>query len=325
MRRRIENREGAGLAHALLIALVAMTWVPLIVAFAQAQPSGPVFRSSADLVVLSATAVDRKGRPVRDLKPDEVRIYDEGRLQPVRHFSRGRELSARVLLLIDASGSMSGDLKSASTRMAVLQVTSVLGPDDEVALAAFDDRYMAIQAFTRDKQKVLQAFETMVPYGSTALHDALEQGALEVASRGEGRRAVIVITDGIDTSSQRTADHVIARSRALDVPIYALSVVSPIDDPGSDYYTGSARKSAAAAGHATLERYADMSGGAAFIVSDFRALKLAADQIASELSFQYRLGYESPADAGPRFRRVEVRTTRKGVVVRTRSGYVPQS
>jgi Ca-activated chloride channel family protein len=162
------------------------------------------------------------------------------------------------------------------------------------------------------------------PYGSTALHDALEHAARDLASHGEGRRAVVVITDGIDTSSQRRPDEVIATSRALDVPIYALAVLSPLDDPASSRFAGRERPAAATAGSEVLARYAALSGGTAFAVSDFTALKNAADRIASELKFQYRLGYDPPP--GPaRFRRVEVRATRKGVVVRTRSGYVPQS
>ena len=116
----------------------------------------------------------------------------------------------------------------------------------------------------------------------------------------------------------------IARSRALDVPIYAVSVISPLDDPDSDQYVGREQSGVATAGGTVLARFSDLSGGTAFRVSDFRGLKLAAERITQELKHQYRLGYDPPA--GPsRFRRVEVRTTRRGVVVRTRSGYVPPS
>jgi len=101
-------------------------------------------------------------------------------------------------------------------------------------------------------------------------------------------------------------------------------VLSPLDDPASPRFTGRERPAAATAGSRLLARYAALSGGASFAVSDFPGLKKAADRIASELKFQYRLGYDPPP--GPaRFRRVEVRATRKGVVVKTRSGYVPQS
>jgi Ca-activated chloride channel family protein len=291
-----------------------------VAAFAQV----PTFAARTNLVVLSATAVDGKGRPVTDLRRDDFRVFEEGRPQRIEHFSEAEKLSARVLLLVDFSGSMNEELKTTSSRMAMVQLLGALAPEDQVALAGFDSRYFGLVAFTRDKGSVLKALDTVEPFGSTALHDALDKAASDLASHGEGRRAVVVITDGIDTSSQQTADVVIARSRALDVPIYTVSVISPLDDPSSDRFVGRQQSSVATKGSTLLARYADMSGGASFRVRDFRGLKAAADRIARELKHQYRLGYDPPA--GPsRFRRVEVRTTRRGVVVRTRSGYVPPS
>ena len=300
-------------ALALLAALPAASWGQV-----------PRFSSGAALVVLSATAVDGKGRPVTDLRAEELKIFEEGRPQRLAHFSEGRDLPARVLLLVDASGSMNTDLKVTSTRMAAYQLLASLGPEDETALAGFDSEYWGLVPFTRDRERIKKAFDEIVPFGSTALHDALDRAARDLASHGEGRRAVVVITDGMDTSSARTPDEVIAHSRALDVPIYALSVVSPLDDPSSSLFVGRQRPGPAAVGSTVLARYASLSGGAEFSISDFNGLRRAATQIASELKHQYRLGYDPPE--GPaRFRRVEVRSTRKGVVVRTRSGYVPAS
>jgi Ca-activated chloride channel family protein len=284
----------------------------------------PSFGTSSRLVVLSATAVDRSGRPVRDLKPEELRVFDEGRPQPIVHFTRSSDLPARVLLLVDASGSMNSELKAASSKMAAIQIMAALGPEDQVALAGFDHKYWGIVAFTRDHRAIQGGFDELTPFGSTALHDALDKAARDLASHGEGRRAVVVITDGMDTASQMSADDVIAHSRALDVPIYTVTVLSPLDDPKSNYFVGKQRTSAAAEGSRVLARYAQMSGGASFAVSDFRGLKEAADQIADELKHQYRLGYDPP-DTPPHFRRIEVRSTRKGVMVKTRSGYLPPS
>lgn len=284
----------------------------------------PRFSSRSDLVVLSATAVNGKGRPVRDLRSEEFRVFEDGRPQKVQHFSRSADVPARILLLVDASGSMNLVLQSASARMAATQILASLAVEDEVALAGFDNRYWGIVRFTRDRGAIHKGLEDVEPFGSTALHDALDHAARDLASHGEGRRAVVVITDGVDTASQSVAEDVILRSRALDVPIYAISVLSPLDDPASPLFTGRERPVAAMKGLALLERYAEESGGAAFAVSDFRALKAAADQVADELKHQYRIGYE-PLEGGGRFRRIEVRSTRKGVVIRTRSGYVPPS
>ncbi len=298
-------------------ALMAAVATP---AFAQV----PTFASRSELVVLSATAVDGHGRPVTNLKRQELRVLEEGRPQTILHFAEGREVPARVLLLADVSGSMNGQLKTTSARMAAKQVLAALAPEDQVALAGFDSEYWGVVGWTTDKRKVEEGFADLKPFGSTALHDALDHAAQDLASHGEGRRAVVVITDGVDTASKQTPDAVIARSRALDVPIYTVTVVSSIDDPRSDTFVGRDKTTAAAAGSVLLERYAAMSGGASYVVSDFAGLKKAADQIALELKHQYRLGYDPPV--GPRrFRRVEVRTTRKGILVRTRSGYLPPS
>jgi Ca-activated chloride channel homolog len=281
------------------------------------------FSARTEMVVLSATAVDRKGRPVTDLRRDEFRVYEDGRPQRVDHFTLGRDSRARLLVLVDASGSMTGQLKTASARMAVTQILAALEPQDEVALAGFDHRYFGLVPFTTNRQKVLDAFEEIETFGSTGLHDALDKAAHDLASHGEARRAVVVVTDGVDTASQNRPEDVIARSRALDVPIYAVTVVSPLDDPGSERFAKREQPTSAVSGAQQLEQYADHSGGAAFVVSDFGGLRSAANRIAYELKHQYRLGYDPP-EGPPRFRRVEVRTTRKGVQVRTRSGYVPQ-
>ncbi len=283
------------------------------------------FSARSDLVVFSATAVDRKGRPVTDLRRDEFRVLEDGRPQKVAHFAEGRGLPARLLLLIDASGSMGAEFKVASARRAAGQILDVLGPEDQVALAGFDSRFWGVVAFTRDKEAVRRGLASVTPFGSTALHDALDKAAHDIATHGEGRRAVVVLTDGVDTSSQATPDDVIARSRALDVPIYAVSVISPLDDPAAAEFAGDKGQRISALAQETLARYAALSGGAAFQVSDFKGLRLAADKIASELKHQYRLGWDPPTGGPARFRRVAVVTTRKGVTVRTRSGYVPPS
>lgn len=282
------------------------------------------FSASSALVVLSATAVDKNGRPVRDLKREEWRVFEEGRLQKIEHYALARESKARILLLVDASGSMNGELKSASSKMAALQILSALDKEDETALAGFDHKYWGIVQFTKERQKLLDAFEELQPFGSTALHDALDKAAHDIASHGEGRRAVVVITDGVDTASQKHPDEVAARSRVLDVPIYTVSVVSPLDDPKSEYFTGKERPTGESKGLPVLRRYAELSGGAAFTVSDFPGLREAAARIVDELKHQYRIGYE-PLSGPPRFRRIEVKTTRKGILVRTRSGYTPPS
>jgi Ca-activated chloride channel family protein len=300
-------------------------WVAALAAVPVAA-SGQVlsFPARGDLVVFSATAVDGKGRPVTDLRREDFRIYEDGRAQAIAHFHGGQGLPARILLLVDASGSMGEERKVANARWAAARIVEALGPEDQVAVAGFDSRYWGVVAFTRDREVVRKGLDSITPFGSTALHDALDKAARDIASHGEGRRAVVVLTDGVDTSSQKAPDDVIARSRALDVPIYAVSVISALDDPTSPSFLGKKAAGQAAAATETLARYAELSGGTAYRVSNAAALHAAANRIASELKHQYRLGWDPPAGS-PRFRRVVVRATRKGVTVRTRSGYFPPS
>lgn len=312
----------------VLLAWCTLACCVLLFAVAGVSPAPafevPRFAAGTSRVLLTATAVDGDGRPVRDLRARDFRIYEEGQLQPLVHFASGETQPARVLFLADASGSMNVSQKLASVRMALTQLLAGLGPEDRAALAGFDSRYFGLVPFTNDQARLLAKLGELRPFGATALHDALDRAAQDLASHGEGRRAVVVLTDGVDNASRASVDEVVARSRALDVPIYTVSVVSPVDDPRSGLFLGAGNRGAANEGVRLLSRYATLSGGASFTVSDFRGLKLAADQIIGELKHQYRLGYEPPA--GPAsFRRVAVRSTRRGVVVRTRSGYVPAS
>ena len=304
-------------AVALAVALAAL-------AVATPAAEVPRFASGTNLVVLSATAVDRHGRPVTNLRQAEFRVLEDGRPQRLEHFSEAQTLPARLLVLVDASGSMTGGVKTTSVKMAVTQLLAGMQPEDQVALAGFDHQYWGLVPFTTERDRVLRAIGEIQPFGSTALHDALDHAARDLATWSDGRRAVVVVTDGADTSSQLRPDEVLARSQALDVPIYAVSVVSPVDDPESKIFTGKERPAAATAGTAVLEKYARLSGGASFTVSDLGGLQRAAATILGELKHQYRLGYDPPRGTSG-FRRVEVQSTRKGVLVKTRSGYVPRT
>ncbi len=301
-----------------MLQIVALTAALLASGPANGPVEVPSFDAQTEIVILSAQALDRRGRPVLDLGRAEIRVFEEGAPQELVHFVRGEELEARVLLLVDLSGSMAGASKIANARLAATQLLSALGTRDQVALAGFDDRYFGLVPFTRERGLIENALADVQTFGTTALHDALERAVYDIASHGEGRRAIVVITDGGDNASQQTADQVIEVSRAVEVPIYALSVLSPLDDPRSKAFVAGQPPPEPSA----LGRFAALSGGLAFAVSDLQALERAAHQIMLEVKHQYRLGYVPPA--GPRgFRRIEVRSTRRGVTIRTRTGYMP--
>ena len=214
--------------------------------------------------------MDGHGRPVTDLQRQEFRVLEDGRPQALVHFSEARD-PAR------APPAPGGRQRQHERRAEDHQRADggrtrswpPSQPEDEVALAGFDSEYWGIVPFTtRPRPRSSRASARLEPFGSTALHDALDHAARDLASQGEGRRAVVVITDGVDTSSQKPAEDVIARSRALDVPIYAVSVVSPARRPGVRSSSRAASgRAAATAGTDVLARYATLSGGASLHAS----------------------------------------------------------
>ena len=151
--------------------------VPALAALPASAPGQVLsFPARGDLVVFSATAVDGKGRPVTNLKQNDFRVFEEGRPQPISRFYGGQELPARVLLLVDGSGSMDEELKLTSVRFAAERVLDALNDEDQVALAGFDSRYWGIAAFTRDREAIRQGLaevEMCLPYSIDTLHQTI--------------------------------------------------------------------------------------------------------------------------------------------------------
>ena len=283
-------------------------------------PSGYRFETSVDAVHLTVTVTKKKGRLVTDLKEKDFRVYEDGVPQQLTYFARGSDSPVDILLLVDASGSMDLVSKVANTRNAAIQLIHSLDAEDRVAVYAFDQHLYQVTTFTEDKEKAIATLEKIEPFGSTALYDALALAASEVEHQGFGRRAIVVMTDGVDTSSRLTIEEAVNRAKGVDLPVYAVRVVSPLDDPSSDRYLGVHGREAKQ--EDALERFSKETGGRLFTGSEIGALRLIALQIREELKTQYRLGYvpTNKAEDG-KFRQVDIETRRRGVVVHARRGY----
>ena len=285
----------------------------------QKLPSGYRFEMSVEAVHLAVT-VTKKSRLVTNLKEKDFRVYEDGVPQELSYFSRGTDSPVDIMLLVDASGSMDLVSKVANTRNAGIQLIHSLDPEDRVAVYAFDQHLYEAIAFTRDKEKAIAKLQQIEPFGATALYDAVALAASEVEHQGFGRRAIVVMTDGIDTSSRLSIEEAVTRAKGVDLPVYAVRVVSPLDDPSSDRYLGVHGRDAKKAD--ALERFSKETGGRLFTGSEIGALRLIALQIREELKTQYRLGYvpTNKAEDG-KFRQVDIETRRRGVIVHARKGY----
>jgi Ca-activated chloride channel family protein len=155
------------------------------------------------------------------------------------------------------------------------------------------------------------------PFGATSLHDAIARTAEKVAKREGLRRAVVVFTDGQDTYSRLTPGEVSGIASAIDVPIYIVGVVSPLDDPATDTSVQSAERAALTG---PLSDLATWTGGRTFVVSSIAQRSLVARQIVDELRHQYLIAFESSSTPG--WHPLLVRARDKDLSVRARSGYI---
>jgi Ca-activated chloride channel family protein len=304
-----------------LISVLAATLLPLGGVSATAQqptPAAPpvaTFKSSVDLVRVSAVVRDRKGRFVRDMSVGDFEVLDGGisrRIQEFRHDESG----VSVALLFDVSGSMEsrmGEAREAAEH--ILSWLSVEG--DEAAVYTFDTRLDEVSPFTRRMQRLPAHLDSVVPFGATSLHDAIASTARRSASRDGLRRAVVVLTDGQDNASRLKPEEVSGIASSIDVPVYIVGIVSALDNPSADISTTTVERSALTG---SLSDLAIWTGGRAFVASSITERSQTARQIVDELRHQYLIAFESSGRPG--WHPLVVRARDKDLTVRARSGYI---
>jgi VWFA-related protein len=277
-----------------------------------------IFKSGVDLVTVSATVRDRKGRLVSGLEARDFEVMDGGQRRAISQFRTDRA-PLSLAILFDVSGSMDVAERMTAARFAAHHLLSWLEPGrDEAALFAFDSRLHEVAPFTVDTRALNGALGEVDPFGATSLHDAIAEAANRVASRSHPRRAVVVLTDGIDTASAKTPAEVSALAAAIDVPVYVIATVLSIDDPTSDRRTPKAG-SRAPAHIGTVEDLARWTGGAFHFASNPASASKAAKDVVDELRNLYLIGFEPGVADG--WHPIEIRTKDADHTVRARGGY----
>ena len=278
-------------------------------------PPLAAFKSSVDLVRVAAVVRDRKGRFVPDLAARDLEILDAGEPQSITDFRHDLG-GVSVALLFDISGSMEGHLPNA--REAATHVLSWLdAARDEAAVFAFDTELDELAPFTSGMRTLPDSMLRMTAFGQTSLHDAVAQTARRAGQREGRRRAVVVLTDGVDTASRLTPPEVSAIAADIDVPIYVVGVVAGIDNPSADVATLSTERLAL---EGPLADLAAWTGGHVFVASTPAQRSAAARQIVDELRHQYLIAF--PSSGTPGWHPLVVRARDKTLIVRARSGYI---
>ncbi len=260
------------------------------------------FASGVNLVEVYATVTDAHGAPVTDLRKNDFRVLEDGVPQPIAAFASGT-MPLSVALALDHSTSMTGEpllLAKAAARTFLQR----LRPGDRSILIAVSSQTDVIAPLSTDRRPAFAALDHLDARSTTSLYDAII-ACLDAIQPASGRRAAIVLSDGVDRYSRATPAEALDRARRADVLVYPIAI-------------GRARPTA-------FPELAAVTGGQSFLLRDARQIDATLSTIAEELRHQYLLGYTPtrPWDpARPEWRGIEVKVDRVGLKVRARDGYV---
>lgn len=276
----------------------------------------PSFRTGVELVSLNVTVTEGT-RYVTDLEQGDFSVYEDGVKQDVSFFNR-TNLPIALALLLDTSASM--DLKLGTAQEAAIGFARRLRRQDLAEVIDFDNRVTVLQGFTNSAQELEQAIRRTSAGGSTSLYNAVYIALKDlkkiVAKNVEDirRQAIIVLSDGEDTSSLLPFEEVLDLAKRSETAIYAIGLRD--NEPTS---RGSKLFKEA---EFVLRQFAQETGGRAFFPNQLADLAGAYGQISDELSSQYTVGYTSKnprRDGG--WRRIVVRVDRPNLAARTKQGY----
>lgn len=287
-------------------------------------------RIDTDLVTLTTTVVNERGRYVANLKQRDFAVYEDGIKQEVAYFNTGDKVPISLGVLFDTSGSMVDKIEG--VRDAVEHFVKSVAPGDEVFLIRFSSDAELVQDFTDNRNLILRAINRLNPRGSTALYDAILMDLQRVAEGKHNRRALMLVTDGNDTSSSVNLATTLNLARKSEVIIYALGIGH--GESGSFGHGGHdrggiifGRQIKDEVDMNVLRQFAETTGGEAFHLENAHAggrdlVDEAAAQVAAELKQQYLLGYyPSNTRKDGAFRQIKVELADKSLRVRAKRGY----
>ena len=282
---------------------------------AELEALSAVDSTQVQLVLLPATVVNRRGRPVTDLTVGDFRIREDRVEQQIRYFSVAAREPLSVAFLLDLSGSMRQAGKLDAAKQAILHFVEALRPTDQFALVGFaDDQVSWITDFTSDHEAFSRRLSVQRGFGQTALYDAVAATPSLIDDKIDGRRAIVLITDGFDNASEMNLFSATRLARKVNVPIYTIGFSHM---PARLLDRGELPQNLK-----VLRLFADQTGGQIHVVRSPSDLKEAAAEIDRELRAQYLIGYYPQASASElAYRRIHLETTRGGLTVRTRQGY----
>ncbi|HVR44706.1 MAG TPA: VWA domain-containing protein [Thermoanaerobaculia bacterium] len=273
---------------------------------------------SVNYVLVPFVPLDRHGRPLRGLRPRDVRLLVDGAPVMTDLFESSAQAPVSFTILLDGSGSMGLAGKMEGARAALRTLFSRQRPGDEYSLfLCAAGEVTELVPFTPSGQRVLRAFDAVEPFGKTTLFDAVARMPDKSILGSNGSRAIILLTDGLDNASETDRPTLLALLESIDVPVYPLGLVSreqllPAAGPAAQE---------ARLDLGVLADLARMSGGRLAIASRPEELKDGIETVLSELRAQYLVGFAPSGKGKVRYRRIALDISGPVSAVRVRSGY----
>ena len=300
----------------------------LLAALARAVAQEATFSTSVDLVTLLATVRNRDGGIVNDLNQDDFVLEEDGRPQTIRYFSRESNLPLTLGLLVDTSRSQLHVLEP-ERKASYAFLDRMLRNDDQAFVASFDIDVQMLQVLTNSRELLSAAMDQLrIPKRvSTLLFDAIHQTSDDPMRKQKGRKAFILLSDGVDVGSNTTLGAAIEFAERADTLIYSIwyhgkfKPWSVLGGPAAIANQVMYR----AKGKSAMERLASETGGRFFEVTEDRPIESIYSQIEEELRNQYSFGYTSDHKGNDKqYRKMKLSTKRPGLIVQTRAGYYPR-
>ncbi len=286
-----------------------------VLAVARLSAQQPVFRAGIDLITLGVTVTDRKGTLVADLRSEDFEIYEDGRKQKVSYFWAGRatgpgDPAMHLGLLLDVSESMGEDI--AFTKTAAVKFLNTLLEAVDITVVDFDTQVRVTRYAQADFARLIERIRRQKVSGWTALYDAIGV-YLDGAAGQDGRKVMLLYTDGGDTRSAMRFNELSDLLKASDVTVYVIGQI--------EHQSPSRRHEQ----RVLLQQIADLTGGQAFFPVSVKDLDAVYDKVVNGVRAQYTLGYVSTNDkADGAWRKVEIKIARKDggeLRLRSRKGY----
>ena len=299
----------------------------LLILACAGRPQEARFSSDVRVVTLLATVRDKDGAVVKDLTREDFRLEEDGRRQTIRYFSRESDLPLILGLLVDTSRSMQTVFqpeREASNRF----MEQVLREDhDLAAVVHFDVRVEVLQGFTSSRDKLAAALEQLriPPRPATLLYDGVCQASDGLMKNQLGRKAFILLSDGMDVRSHTSLGTAIECAQRADTMIYSILFAHRMNRARGGRGLNIAIGPRQNRGPEVMQRLARETGGGYFAVSPGNSIDRIYAQIEDELRSQYSIGFTPDrVDTSGKYHRLKLTTVKKGLTVRTRDGYYPK-